>query len=764
MTDQISQRIMSCHDLRRLNLKIEKNKQNEERAVKLANKYVTVVNGIISKNSQYQTTSIVNDIHQFNTEQREIKNNRYHNLTEANTIVDTILHIIEWFKDFQSKDFKETKITFKSFDKLIDALQYEKHSRYFICNLIKEPYELIQIEQSVINFNQAFRIATTLNIKVSNEMLMRKWAIFVLSDNNGSFYKIKSHSDSKNLYKDYSDRCFKQGWFMLLRKFCEHNNRLSSYGNYCNILNGILTEHKTMKHLYGIKEFVDLEKTVGDTLMDMYYDVSTEIDDEEFNTFIINFEMKKSTPFKNFKLTEDQIHAIKQAITNKFCNITGPPGTGKSTITECIIEWYNTRLPEKNTRHTEYIISLMAPTGKAYKGLSDKCGNIKIKTICGTLHKCLLNTFPKIAKQVDNDSKEQYSDDSDYDYDYDDLTNVTRSLKRSIGKTNDQNMTETYPQYINKIIVDETSMVDIFMFRKLLKWCTYFNCSLVLCGDIRQLPPVGKGRPYECIINSELFSTCYLREIKRQDAGKLKDCIVNIDKHELSIKDFDNETTIFIEHSFGDESKKNSRKLVSICSELVKSYGKDNIAFITPENGKSCGSFEMNKMLQNDVYNPERTYNHGYFKDQDFVMRTENKYDGDDIRVNGDTGKITFKKGRKVAYIQYDDDPRGLEIEEVPVNEIKDNFTLNYCNTVHKFQGSQKDVVVFLSSSLHSSLSWGTNRLKLAYTAISRAAKTLIILGDKETFFNIQNCKEEPFVTSFMNEFDTFEIASDDEE
>ena len=136
MTDQISQRIMSCHDLRRLNLKIEKNKQNEERAVKLANKYVTVVNGIISKNSQYQTTSIVNDIHQFNTEQREIKNSRYHNLTEANTIVDTILHIIEWFKDFQSKDFKETKITFKSFDKLIDALQYEKHSRYFICNLI----------------------------------------------------------------------------------------------------------------------------------------------------------------------------------------------------------------------------------------------------------------------------------------------------------------------------------------------------------------------------------------------------------------------------------------------------------------------------------------------------------------------------------------------------------------------------------------------------------------------------------------------------
>jgi len=83
---------------------------------------------------------------------------------------------------------------------------------------------------------------------------------------------------------------------------------------------------------------------------------------------------------------------------------------------------------------------------------------------------------------------------------------------------------------------------------------------------------------------------------------------------------------------------------------------------------------------------------------------------------------------------------------------------LNYCNTVHKYQGSQKDVVVFICSSIHSSLSWGTNRLKLAYTAISRAAKNLIILGDKETFFAIQNCKEEPFVSSFMSEFNDCEI------
>jgi len=137
--------------------------------------------------------------------------------------------------------------------------------------------------------------------------------------------------------------------------------------------------------------------------------------------------------------------------------------------------------------------------------------------------------------------------------------------------------------------------------------------------------------------------------------------------------------------------------------------------------------------------------------------------------VNGDTGKIVFKestvlnpktgRARKenMAMVIYDEDSEN-NIEEVPLIDIKDNFTLNYCNTVHKYQGSQKDVIVFIASPIHNSLSWGTNRLKLAYTAISRAAKNLIILGDKKTFFDIQKCKDEPFVSSFMTEFNDYDF------
>lgn len=711
--------IPSCRDLRKLNLKLEKNKKNEERSSKIKDDYLKKIDSIIKLHSQYKTISIVDDIEPFIKEREQLNANKYHNYTNINTFEDTILHIIEWFKDYHAK------ITFKTIEKVIETLSFEKHSRYLIKNIIENPLDLIQIQHTTINFNQAYHIAKELDINITDTVMVEKWAIYAVQDNNGSFYKIKSHPDSKNKYKEFSDRPFKQGWYMLLRKFCEENNLLTTkYSTYLTILNGILIQHKSIKHLYGIKDFVEIEKSIGDDLLSMYYDETEDINEYEFDIFIQTFEQSKSTQDKPFKLNEEQVSAIKHAIIDKICIITGPPGTGKSTITEAIIEWFNMQSGNNNR---ECNISLMAPTGKAFKGLFDKCKNIKLKDICGTLHKCLLNTFPKMQHDINN------------------------------------NNTDTkYPQNIDIIVVDETSMVDIFMFKKLLYWCNYFECNLILCGDIKQLPPVGKGRPFECIINSGLFEPVYLTDIKRQDTGKLKDCIININKKELSMNDFDNISTKFIEHDFT-----NNKKTSYICNKIVSEYGKDSVAFITPENNKQGGVFEMNKLLQNDVYKPNIMYAHGYFKEGDHVMRTENKYDDDIIRVNGDTGKITFnevmrmnsKAGKtyteQVAWVFYDD---GSPEEEVAVCEIKDKFTLNYCNTVHKYQGCQKDVVVFIASSLHNSLTWGTNRLKLAYTAISRAAKTLIVIGDKKIFFDIQKCKDEPFVSSFMTEFNEYDF------
>ncbi len=700
-------------------------KQNDKEKTKKAeldkkiDKFIVAYRDTIQKQLKIQSkyglhTFIINDKEHFKNELSDEKNKNYININEKSyNLKETIIFIMELFNDHLDK------FTIKTFERMREKINSEKHSKYFIKNILTEPFSLIDIKSSPINFNQAYEIHKKLNISISDDELVNKWAIFALQDNNGSFYKIKSHPNSNNCYKTYSDKPFKQGWYFMLRKFCEDKKILSNYNKYLNILNSMLIEHSQYKGLYGIKEFVELEKNIGETVLNMYYDSNNFINEDKFNNFIIDFQNKE-----NIILTSQQINAIKYAIKDNLSIITGPPGTGKSTIAKVIIEWYQ-------SQDCTYNISLLAPTGKAIKGLLEKCNNIKNKAICGTLHMCLLNIFPKIKDNID-ESKLQ----------------------------------NKLPHTIHKIIVDEASMIDIFMFKELLYSCHYFQCSLLLCGDIKQLPPVGKGQPFACLINSELFNTQFLTEIKRQHEGKLKDCIININNKTLSDNDFDGKSTIFIEHDFKDK-----KKSIDLFKQLVRNNGKENIGIITPENGKEPGTFEMNKFLQSEVYNPNEIYCHAYFKENDYVIRTENKYEEDVIRVNGDTGIINFIEEeiiyknnrlikRKLAQILYDSYGVYKEdnFEKIELGDIKDNFTLNYCNTVHKYQGSQKPVIVFICSPLHNSLSWGTNRVKLVYTAISRAQKKLYVIGNKNLFFSVQKCQEEPFVSSFMTEFNTYEF------
>jgi len=705
--------IQPVSELKKKSKEESKKAELEKKIDKFIIEYKETINKQLNIQKKYGSkTCILNNIQHFKDEFDNLDKKYYTNGDKSYNLKETIIFIIELFHDHLDK------ISIKTFERMREKINSEKHSKYFIKTILIAPFSLIDIQSSSIKFNQAYEIHKKLNISISDDELVNKWAIFALQDNNGSFYKIKSHPNSNNCYKTYSDRPFKQGWYFMLRKFCEDKKILSNYNKYLNILNSILIEHSQYKGLYGIKEFVELEKNIGEKVMNMYHECDNFIDEDKFNNFIIDFQNKK-----NITLTNEQIKAIKYAIIDDLSIITGPPGTGKSTITEAIIEWYQNENPKYN-------ISLLAPTGKAIKGLLEKCKNIKNKAICGTLHKCLLNTFPKIRDE------------------------------REEGKREDK-----LPHTIDTFIVDEASMLDIFMFNKLLYYCEYFQCSLLLCGDIKQLPPVGKGQPFACIINSDLFNTQFLTEIKRQDEGKLKDCIININNKTLSDKDFDGITTTFIEHDF-----KNVRKSIHLFKQLVQDNGKENIGIITPENDKEPGTFEMNKFLQNEVYNPDNAFYHAYFKENDFVMRTENKYEEDVIRVNGDTGIINFVekeipdkngkvKKKKLAQILYDSDGYNENnFEYIDLGDIKDNFTLNYCNTVHKYQGSQKPVIIFICSPLHNSLSWGTNRLKLVYTAISRAQKKLIVIGDKQLFFDVQNCQDEPFVSSFMSEFITYEF------
>lgn len=361
-------------------------------------------------------------------------------------------------------------------------------------------------------------------------------------------------------------------------------------------------------------------------------------------------------------------------------------------------------------------------------------------------------------------------------YTFEDIENENENEKEKTDNKDDN-----LPRNIDMIIVDEASMIDIYLFDNLLKWCKYFNsdgttCKLILVGDIEQLPPVGLGRPFECIMKSGLFNTNELDEIKRQDNGTLKDCILDLKNNKLSIDNFDGNIARFIEHDF-----KNKHETSHIFTQIVEEFGKENIAVISPENNNERGDgaggvYEMNKMLQ-IICNPDEEICHSIFKHGDYVIRKENDYTQDIIRVNGDTGIIHFDKNNRSnnnnknnttnrkynrkneAIVYYDDDSATIKNREaINYDNLYDKFALNYCCTVHKFQGSQKKVIVFICSSNHSSLLTGSNRKKLAHTAISRPTHNLICIGSKDVLFkHIQNCEEPPFITCFMEKFNHYD-------
>ena len=677
-------------NLQSLNINCKFRKDDIERARELEKEYKETLEELKSFPSETLATAV-------NKELTQLTENKYYNFTQENNFIQYVLMMKEWLKDCKPK------LSFGCLQNMIQSLKFELNSRYLLSNLLLNPLELIQIRHSPISFSIAYKICDTLNIPMNDNVFVDKWAISTVQDNNGSFYKKKEYS---------------YGWFELLQQFCQEKHIQSKYIPLKKILNKVLVPHWKDKIYFADKKYLSYEQELGDQIINQYYDESIHIDDNNFNQFISNYESEQGN---NFKFETEQIDAIYNAIKEKCSIITGPPGTGKTTITKAVISYL------KQINSSEYVISLLAPTGKAAKTLIDsvnKDSELVDVNICGTLHKQLFHTFKFVWKKKKG-------------------MDVVEKFKK-------------LPDHIDCMIIDEFSMTDIFLFEKLLMWSRDFQCKLIFVGDNNQLPPVGKGRPFTQLIKSKLFTTTKLTKIKRQDQGALKECIINIQTQDLCMDQFNGIDTQIINHDF-----KKTRETTKLFKKIIEENGKDNLIIITPEHKGFAGTKELNRLLQTTVCNTIEPDVHGSFKHLDNVMRTRNSYAEDNMRVNGDSGRIEFEKPTlqnnfrppKQATIYYDS---GGKPETVKNSKLFEEFTLNYCNTVHKYQGSQKQIVVVCISPEHSSLRYG-NALKLVYTAISRAQKKLIIVGNSSLFFKSQYVREHKFVTSFMEQFTEIE-------
>ena len=408
-------------------------------------------------------------------------------------------------------------------------------------------------------------------------------------------------------------------------------------------------------------------------------------------------------------LSEKQKEAIKAVNDNNVCVITGGPGTGKTTIIKFIIELYK----KENKK-----VVLCAPTGRAAKRMSETTGEEAT-----TIHRLL----------------------------------CLGKVEESLGMERVDYAIE--PIDTDVLIIDEMSMVDVFLMNYILKGL-YMGTKLVLVGDVNQLPSVGPGNVLKDIINSETVETIELNEIFRQaaksqiitNAHKVNngENFLEIPKEELKekLQDF----------YFLNEPTQNKmlEDVISLCTGRLKKFGNydffRDIQVLTPTKKGKLGTKELNIELQNALNPslngknnkkeiPQKKHGDRVFLEGDRVMQVKNNYDiyweknhkedGTGI-FNGELGTIKkIDDVTKQIEIKFDDEKTAW-YEYSELEQLEHSYSI----TIHKSQGSEFDVVIMCLPQAAPMLL----TRNLLYTGITRAKKLLIVLGTKKVLeYMIQN-------------------------
>ena len=418
-------------------------------------------------------------------------------------------------------------------------------------------------------------------------------------------------------------------------------------------------------------------------------------------------DIRKNEEKLGIELSQKQFEAIKQINDNNVCIITGGPGTGKTTIIKCVIDLYK--------EHKKKVV-LCAPTGRAAKRITETTGE-EAKTI----HRLL-----EIGK-----------------FEEDKLGSVDIDVAPVDGDV---------------LVIDEMSMVDVFLMNYLVK-AIYLGTKVIFVGDPNQLPSVGPGSILKDLIDSKQFATVHLDKIFRQ-AAKSK-IIVNAHNVNQGIsfvgkKDYaeDANDDFFYLNELNQD--KILYHVLSLCKDRLKNYGDyeffKNIQVLTPTKKGKLGTKELNKSLQQEL-NPkadeveEKNYGDIIFRQGDRVMQIKNNYDifwekgsKDNLRTyEAGTGVFNGEIGR---VIKIDNKERQLEIEFddgkivwYAFSEL-DELEHAYAITIHKAQGSEFDVVVLVIPQASNMLL----TRNLLYTALTRAKKLLIVIGNRNLIdFMVKN-------------------------
>lgn len=396
---------------------------------------------------------------------------------------------------------------------------------------------------------------------------------------------------------------------------------------------------------------------------------------------------KKKTPYA-FDVTidedlsvfsDEQKLAINEAFKNMLLVITGGPGTGKTTIIKAITSIL---------RSNNLSYALLAPTGRAAKRMQESTNDEAY-----TIHR-MIGIRP-------DDVVSEYNEENPIEKDY--------------------------------IIVDEMSMVDIYLMKILLSAISA-NTALILVGDSDQLPSVGPGNVLKDIIETDI-KTIRLKKIFRQ-AGE-SNIVINahrINNGEYPILNEQGKDFFFVE---ANRNNFNEILIELVNNRLPKFYGIDkvkDIQILCPSKKTPWGSAYINENMQKAINISKDTLeiNKQIFKVNDKVMQIRNNYnlipensifDTEGV-YNGDIGFVSEidQEYENLEVVFYDG-----SFVKYKKEDIKD-LDLSYAITIHKSQGSEFDCVIIPMMQVAPMLL----TRNLFYTGVTRAKRLVVLVGDKQ--------------------------------
>ena len=502
--------------------------------------------------------------------------------------------------------------------------------------------------------------------------------VFLANHNNDCEVRIRACiiESFKRLGMNNGDTYFyKDEIFIYLRdnfKIFLEESEFNKYLDELSLDNQIVIE----KDRYYLREFYDYEYDIAYNLK--YINSLPKKQISNFDDLISGLEENIDVKYNN-----EQKNAIRGALENRVSIITGGPGTGKTTIINAIVKLY-IRVNNLSAMDLINDIALLAPTGRASKKMSESTGLPAM-----TIHRYLKWNKDKNEFQVNEENKQKHK----------------------------------------LIIVDETSMIDTFLFDSLLKGLNH-NIKLIIVGDVNQLPSVGCGLILSDVINSEEFNYYPLERIYRQSdnsyipelARDIKDCSLSADF--VNQKD---------DYNFLNATGPVIREMIKKICEMSKSKGltDSDIQILAPMYKGENGIDNLNVILQN-LFNPhdedknEVKVGEVIYREKDKVLQLVNSPDNN--VYNGDIGYIrTIKKdSKKKDLFVIDFDGTYVEYNREDLQMIRHAYAIS----IHKSQGSEFSHVIMPISKHFYKMLYN----KLIYTGVSRAKKSLVIIGEAESF------------------------------